>query len=65
MGQIHKCSVCGQSECDVNDEYFICPVCGWGYDFLQEKDPDYWGGFNDESLNQAKAEWLKNKKHTA
>ena len=35
----------------------VCSVCGWGYDCLQEDYPDYCGGFNKGSLNQARAAW--------
>ena len=57
MSDKHVCSVCGQSECDEYDEFSVCPVCGWGYDCLQEDYPDYCGGFNKGSLNQARAAW--------
>ncbi len=32
----------------------ICPVCYWEDDNVQLADPDYEGGANRESLNQAK-----------
>jgi len=34
--------------------YFICPVCYWENDTVQEDDPDYGGGANEESLNVAR-----------
>ncbi|MFH1356362.1 MAG: CPCC family cysteine-rich protein [bacterium] len=32
----------------------ICPLCFWEDDNIQAKDPDYTGGTNDVSLNQAR-----------
>jgi rubredoxin len=32
----------------------ICPVCGWEDDNVQFEDPDYAGGANKVSLNQAR-----------
>ena len=59
--EMHTCACCGQSECDIYDDFHVCPVCGWAYDIVQEDDPDYEGGCNLPSLNQAKAEWKKTK----
>lgn len=36
----------------------ICPVCGWEDDNVQFHDPDYTGGANDVSLNEAKKNFL-------
>lgn len=36
------------------DEYDICPVCFWERDLYQEKNPDYAGGANKVSLNEAR-----------
>ncbi len=52
-----KCPVCEMPVFDPNDfpgSYCICPKCGWEDDNLQHDDPDYCGGANDVSLNQAK-----------
>ena len=35
-------------------EFDICPVCMWQHDMVQEEDPDYNGGANKMSLNQAR-----------
>ena len=35
--------------------YEICPVCGWEDDRVQRMDPDFAGGANKESLNEARA----------
>jgi len=35
--------------------YELCPVCFWEDDGVQFNDPNYAGGANRESLNQARA----------
>ena len=37
----------------------ICPVCFWEDDYVQFNDPDFKGGANHVSLNQAKKNYLK------
>lgn len=39
--------------------YELCPVCYWEDDGVQFSDPDYEGGANAESLNQARANFRK------
>lgn len=36
----------------------ICEVCGWGDDNVQAAQPDFPGGANKMSLNQAKANYV-------
>ena len=50
----HMCPVCGQYEFEFHGSFDICEVCGWEDDNVQENDPDYAGGANIISLNQAK-----------
>ena len=50
----HKCPVCGKHDFSEVDSFEYCSVCGWGDDMLQEQKPDFEGGFNRMSLNQAK-----------
>ena len=45
------CPVCGQYT--FTEPHEICPVCGWEQDRVQEEDPDFAGGANQLSLNQA------------
>ncbi|GHU69951.1 hypothetical protein FACS1894184_14740 [Clostridia bacterium] len=54
-----KCPVCGQYEFEKDDDYDVCDVCGWENDGLQLDEPDYRGGANPESLNEARAKWNK------
>ncbi|MDZ7620370.1 MAG: CPCC family cysteine-rich protein [Patescibacteria group bacterium] len=37
----------------------ICPVCYWEDDNVQFNDPTFEGGANEESLNQARANFAK------
>ena len=46
------CPVCGKHQFEEDDNFEICPVCGWEDDGIQRDDPDYDGGANDLSLNQ-------------
>lgn len=39
--------------------YAICPVCYWEDDPVQFDDPDYVGGANNVSLNQARKNFLE------
>lgn len=52
---MRTCPVCGQYT--FTEPHDICPICGWEDDPVQLKDPDFTGGANKPSLNQAKEEW--------
>jgi hypothetical protein len=56
---LHPCPCCGfRTMLDLERGSFdICPVCGWEDDRLQYADPDYRGGANEMSLNQARAKF--------
>ena len=41
------------------DTYGICPVCYWQDDGVQYHDPDYAGGANKMSLNEARLNFLR------
>ena len=47
------CPVCGKHYFTEKNSYEICPVCGWENDEVQRQDPDYAGGANEISLNEA------------
>lgn len=55
----HLCPVCGKYEFEEEGSYDICEVCGWEDDSLQMSDPEYEGGANEMSLNQARAAWKR------
>ncbi|MHC9084874.1 CPCC family cysteine-rich protein [Luteimonas sp. RIT-PG2_3] len=48
---------CGERTLTTTGGYESCDVCGWEDDHVQSSDPDYTGGANKLSLNQAKREW--------
>ena len=50
------CPLCGQHH------FEECPVCGWVNDGVQRADPDYRGGYNRISLNEAKKKFAAGKK---
>lgn len=56
-----RCRCCNYKtlEEEPNDTYEICPVCYWEDDGLQYNNPDYEGGANHVSLNQAKENFKK------
>jgi hypothetical protein len=56
-----KCPVCGEYEFRLKSDYDVCDVCGWENDGLQMAKPDYDGGANALSLNEARAEWARRK----
>jgi rubredoxin len=53
----YKCSCCGYYTLPEESagNYNICPVCNWEDDYVQLHNPDFEGGANRVSLNQAKA----------
>ena len=62
MAEKFRCECCWQHTLEAQDEYDICEVCGWEEDPLQNEDPDYAGGANQMSLNQARKAWASGKK---
>jgi hypothetical protein len=57
---IIKCPVCGKG---LIEEWFdVCEVCGWEYDNLQYVKPDFKGGANKMSLNQAREAYKNGEK---
>ena len=55
------CPCCGEHYFSEEDFFEICPVCGWEDDGLQRDEPDFEGGANVMSLNQARAAWKAGK----
>ncbi len=64
----HLCPVCGQTIFPDVNSFEICEICGWEDDAVQEDDPDYDGGANRISLNEARTnlvmhletDWISN-----
>ena len=52
----HQCPCCEYYtfENKPDNTFEICPVCYWEDDGVQLNDPDYEGGANEMSLNQAR-----------
>ena len=48
-----KCPVCKKHYFKSVGDYEICPICHWEDDPVQRKDPDFKGGANKLSLNEA------------
>lgn len=59
-----KCACCGSLEVPSGEEGlgYICNICGWEKDEIQEGKPDYDGGANRMSLNEAKEAFKQGKK---
>jgi hypothetical protein len=53
----YKCSCCGfYTLREESDD--ICQVCGWQEDIVQREDPNFVGGPNEVSLNQARENYI-------
>lgn len=50
----NMCPCCGKFKLDEVGKYEICGICGWEDDPVQRKDPDFDGGANIISLNEAR-----------
>lgn len=55
------CPVCGSKCKGETVEFDVCKTCGWEDDHLQRDNPDYEGGANSMSLNQAKEAYANDK----
>lgn len=55
----YPCPCCGflTMTGPTRDTFDICPICWWEDDDVQYDDPNYEGGANEESLNQARANY--------
>ena len=56
------CPCCEQGKVDAGHEFDICPVCGWEDDNYQFAHPDYRGGANKMSLNEARQAYREGRK---
>ena len=62
--ETHLCPVCGKHKFKEQNSYEICPICNWEDDGVQVDDPDYAGGANQMSLNQARQAYKEDRKVT-
>ena len=61
MPKNKRCPCCGRDSLPANSAFEICPVCGWQDDDVQNDDPDFEGGANNMSLNQAREAFRQGK----
>ena len=56
MQRRYPCRCCGYYTLDEEPvgSYEICPVCFWEDDPVQDRDPEFAGGANEPSLNEAR-----------
>lgn len=60
--QLISCPCCNLPTISCRGAYEICEECGWEDDPVQLADPDYAGGANVMSLNDAQRKWLASRK---
>jgi hypothetical protein len=56
------CPVCGKHQFTHIDRFEGCPVCHWQDDAVQHKNPNYGGGANNMSLNEARKAYAEGRK---
>jgi len=56
------CPCCGNETISSPREYEICNICGWEDDPVQFEDPDFSGGANKMSLNEARIAYINGDK---
>lgn len=59
MFEKEKCACCQQLTVDKDAKFDICPNCGWEKDATQNENPNYKGGANKMSLNEAREAYKK------
>lgn len=55
------CPCCDERTLSEKDAYEVCEVCDWEDDPVQSKNPDFEGGANEKSLNQARTDWKEHR----
>jgi hypothetical protein len=53
------CACCGVKTIPEGSNHYVCKICGWTDDEIQNSNPDYVQGINKISLNDAKKSWAK------
>lgn len=61
MDFVHFCPCYGQYTFPEEDSYEIFPVCNWEDEPVQAEAPDYRGGANIMSLNEAREAFRQSK----
>ena len=52
--KLYSCPCCGNKTISKLGDYEICYICNWEDDPVQSDDPNFYGGANVKSLNEAK-----------
>ena len=52
--EVVLCPCCGQYTFSGDNTFEICEICGWENNRVQTKSPDFAGGANHMSLNEAR-----------
>lgn len=55
----YACPCCGSASLSSVGEFEICQICGWEDDPVQSRNPDFAGGANTESLDEARRNWQR------
>ncbi len=61
----HTCPACDKSMFSGYGSYELYRVCGWENDGVQFDDPDYRGGANGASLNEARDHYRRRQQHAS
>ena len=61
---LFECPCCKLQTLTERGHYEICSICNWEDDPLQEERPDYEGGANSMSLNEARRNFMGSPQNT-
>lgn len=61
QGKNKQCLCCGEYSLPSGSKFEICPICDWEDDDIQNDNPQFEGGANEMSLDQARKEYFANK----
>ena len=62
MSNVYPCPCCGEKTIENLGDYEICDICKWEDDPVQSKDPNFSGGANKMSLNEARKAYSEGRK---
>ncbi|MCQ2501553.1 MAG: hypothetical protein MJ117_09445, partial [Lachnospiraceae bacterium] len=57
-GTQRLCACCGAP---ISEKYEICEICGWEDDPVQNRDPEFEGGANQQCLNEYRKIYMNKK----
>lgn len=50
----YPCPCCNSPTIEIPGDYEICEICNWEDDPIQSEDPEFAGGANQTTLNEAR-----------